>query len=494
MTKIIINSYELDEEQLKPILENPKYSLIIAGAGSGKTLTLIGKIKYLLENHLALPHEICTISFTNEATNNLRKNILKNCHVEVPTFTFHKLALDILKKAKIPYKIASPNLLEYTIQEFFHNQCFHNSFLKKQCYKVFSLPSFLPSKYIENSAKQPMIQKQIQTFINLFKANGYFQNDLKNILFTAKKEPILYLIYAIYLLYENEKESQNILDFDDIILSATKHLQENFLNLPFTYLIIDEFQDTSLCRFHFIQEILKQTNASLCVVGDDYQSIYHFSGCDLTLFLQFTKYYPETKIYKLETTYRNSDELVKTAGTFIQKNPDQIKKNLKSNKHFVKPIKIVYYKNVNTVLEHILKNIPDSQEIFILGRNHFDLKKYTKNLSYKMLDHNQILFDKFPNYKIRFLTVHAAKGLESDVVILLNLENTLYGFPSLQEDEKIFSLIKKKQPFLFEEERRLFYVALTRTKNDIYLCVPKYTPSRFIKEIKKEKHVESLFC
>ena len=98
MIKIIVNNYELDEEQLKPVLENAKYSLIIAGAGSGKTLTLIGKIKYMLDNQLIKPEEICTISFTNEATNNLKQNIFKNCHVDVPTFTFHKLALDILKK------------------------------------------------------------------------------------------------------------------------------------------------------------------------------------------------------------------------------------------------------------------------------------------------------------------------------------------------------------------------------------------------------------
>ena len=494
MDKIIVNNYSLDTEQLKPIFDNPKYSMIVAGAGSGKTLTLIGKVKYLLENKLLKPEEICMISFTNEAVFNLKENIQKNCGVDVAVFTFHKLALDILKQEHVSYQIAPPDLLCYTVQEFFQAKCFGNAFLIKKCYQVFDYPSFFSWNFLLNSPKFSGIQKQIITFINLCKANGYFQNDLKNILLHAKKEPLLYLIYAIYLLYESHKEAASILDFDDIILKTTEYLKTHSVFLPYKMLIIDEFQDTSLCRFQFIQEILRLTDASLCVVGDDYQSIYHFSGCDLSIFLQFTKYYPTAKVYKLERTYRNSDELVKTAGTFIQKNPDQIKKNLKSNKHFVKPIKIVYYKNVNTVLEHILKNIPDSQEIFILGRNHFDLKKYTKNLSYKMLDHNQVLFDKFPNYKIRFLTVHAAKGLESDVVILLNLENTLYGFPSLQEDEKIFSLIKKKQPFLFEEERRLFYVALTRTKNDIYLCVPKYTPSRFIKEIKKEKHVESLFC
>ena len=110
-----------------------------------------------------------------------------------------------------------------------------------------------------------------------------------------------------------------------------------------------------------------------------------------------------------------------------------------------------------------------------------------------MKENNEITFFKFPNRKIRFLTVHAAKGLESDVVILLNLENTLYGFPTLLKDEKILSYIKNQQPYPFEEERRLFYVGLTRTKSLIYVLVPKFNPSCFIKEIKKDKNVENLF-
>ena len=231
----------------------------------------------------------------------------------------------------------------------------------------------------------------------------------------------------------------------------------------------------------------------MCVVGDDYQSIYHFSGCDLTIFLNFASYFPNVKTYKLETTYRNSDELVKTAGRFIQKNPNQVKKELKSSKHIEKPIKLIYYKNLDSVLERVLEMIPEDKEIFILGRNHFDLKKYTKNLTYSMKENNEITFFKFPNRKIRFLTVHAAKGLESDVVILLNLENTLYGFPTLLKDEKILSYIKNQQPYPFEEERRLFYVGLTRTKSLIYVLVPKFNPSCFIKEIKKDKNVENLF-
>ena len=493
MNKICVNNYALDPEQLKPILENPKYSIIIAGAGSGKTLTLIGKVKYLLENHLLNPEEICMISFTNEATRDLQRNIQKNCKVEIPIFTFHKLALDILKKEHITYQIAKPDFLEYTIEEFFQAKCFGNTFLIKKCYQVFDYPSFFSWGFLLKSPKFSGIKKKIATFITLCKANGYFQNDLKHILKLSKKEPLLYLIYAIYLFYESNKNSAAILDFDDIILKTTEYLQTHSVSLPYKMLIIDEFQDTSLCRFQFVQEIIRLTDASLCVVGDDYQSIYHFSGCDLTIFLQFTKYYPTAKVYKLERTYRNSEELVKTAGEFIQKNPNQIKKELTSDKHLEKPIKLVFYKRVDTALEKILVKISEDKEVFILGRNHFDIKKYTKKLSYTEKENHQIVFDKFPNLNIRFLTVHSSKGLESDVVILLNLEHALYGFPILLKDEKLLSLIKKEQPYPFEEERRLFYVGITRTKSVVYVMIPRYNPSYFVKELKKHKNVEKIF-
>ena len=128
MNKIIVNGYKLDEQQMLTILENKKYSLIIAGAGSGKTLTLIGKIKYLIDNNIYKYDEICCISFTNESTNSLKKSILENCGVNVPTYTFHKLALVILKELNVDYNISSDDLLFYIVDEFFYSSGLMSSF------------------------------------------------------------------------------------------------------------------------------------------------------------------------------------------------------------------------------------------------------------------------------------------------------------------------------------------------------------------------------
>ena len=489
--KIIINGYALDDEQLKPVIENQKYSLIIAGAGSGKTLTLIGKIKYLLENNIYKKDEICCISFTNEATNNLRNNIIKNCKVEVPTYTFHKLALEILQQENIEYKISSPTLLNEIIDEFFSSKCFGNNTLQKIIYKKFHKYILSEKNWnkIISSKELNSYKKTIITFINLMKSNNYNKKDFNKFFLNKKFKKTLIIIYAIYTIYENEKESNNKIDFDDMMIEATKIVKKGNIHLPFKLIIIDEFQDTSLLRLNLINEIIKINNASLTVVGDDYQSIYKFSGCDLDLFLNFKNYYKEAKIYKLENTYRNSQELINTAGSFIEKNKRQVRKNLKSPKNLAKPIIITYFKSKNTILEKIINKIDKDKEILIIGRNNFDIKQYTKKLSYTLLENNYIKFDKLPDRKIRYLTIHTSKGLESDVVILINLENNLYGMPSKLKDPKILSLVKAKDKYPYEEERRLFYVALTRTKNEIYLVTPKDKPSIFVSEIKNNKNV-----
>lgn len=486
MNEIKVNGYTLDEEQLKPVIDNEKYSLIIAGAGSGKTLTLIGKIKYLLENKIYQPDEICCISFTNEATNNLAKNIEKNTQKKVPTFTFHKLAIEILKRNEENLKLANPKLLESIIDEFFYSHCFGNQLLQNIIFKKFFIFIFKNEKnwqQIIHSKECINYKKTILTFINLMKGKGYNKNNLLDFLKKKKYRNTLLIIYAIYIIYEQEKLGSNTLDFDDLIKEATRILKEKKVSLPYKYIIIDEFQDTSLLRFKLINELVKLNNASLCVVGDDYQSIYHFSGCDLYLFLHFKDFYPSTKIYKLQKTYRNSQELVDIAGNFIKKNPIQVKKTLHSEKHLENPIIIVYYKNKNTVLKKIIERIPKEKEILIIGRNNFDLKKYTKYLNFEK---------DFPLHKIRYLTIHTSKGLESDIVIFLNVIDDAYGIPSKLKDEKILSLVKSEDAFLYEEERRLFYVALTRTKSYIYLLTTKNETSLFIKEISHEKNIQKI--
>lgn len=476
-----VNGYRLDNQQKNAIVNAKKHSLIIAGAGSGKTLTLVGKIHYLIKIKKRKPKEILCITFTNEAVKSLKEKI--NIP-EVNVFTFHKLATHILKKENIYYEIAPPNYLENSIDEFFKKRIWENDFLKKQFQKING--QFIKSKkqyshYLETS-KYKQLKMQIISFLTLYSTNNLTKEEFKSFFKGNKKDAILFLIYAILNYYEKKKDEFHYYDFDDliknaqVIASSTK--AENIKEI-----IIDEFQDTSILRLDFITTIVKKNNANLTAVGDDFQSIYKFSGCDLNIFLNFQKYYPEASIFKIETTYRNSQELISIAGDFIMKNQKQLTKNLKSNIHLKNPIKIVKYINKQQSLIKAIQKIPKG-EILILGRNTFDIYQYISKAKIKWLENGYFQMEDC-NKSLRYLTIHKSKGLESDNVIILNLENNEHGLPCQKKNPPLTYLIQPKEEFLYEEERRLFYVALTRTRNYCYLLVPYFAPSVFIKEIKK---------
>ena len=320
----------------------------------------------------------------------------------------------------------------------------------------------------------------------MLKTYNYDYNYLKRII-KKNKSKMLLVIEKIYLIYIEELLSTNSIDFSDMISISTRLIREKGLKRYYKYIIIDEFQDISYNEFLLIKEIQRSCDSFVFCVGDDFQSIYKFAGSNIDLIRNFKKYFSKPLILRINNTYRNSNELIKTASKFIMKNKYQIRKRIRSDITLYKPIKIIYYrKNMSLLLERLL-NKYDSKYM-ILSRNTFDIKYIINdNISYK--DGMVLYKDK----EYRYLTIHKSKGLEEDNVIILNLSNNMYGFPSKKEDN-LTKLIYKKDKYLYEEERRLFYVALTRTKNYVYLFVDKDNPSIFVKEIinYSKKNIEVL--
>jgi len=465
----IVNK-KVDPYQEKAILcqEN---CLLIAGAGAGKTFTILGKITYLIENNIYREKEILVISFTNKSVSDLQNKI----KYQIDIFTFHKLAMTILKDHNISFKIAPSSLLEYITDEFF--QSLQDEKLKQSILKIFKeydYRSFLKSQKYRN------LSKIIITYIRLYKTTDSTKNELSK---SFNLNPLLTkLIIIIMTIYENELKSTSLLDFDDLIKKATETLTKTY---KYKLIIIDEFQDTSLLRWHLIEKIIKLNNAKIFAVGDDFQSIYHFTGCTIDLFLDFQKLLPNAKVLKLKYTYRNSQELIDIAGKFITKNPHQVPKELKSHLSIDKPIKYQKYLNPSKSLSKLLnKLIYQYKDILILGRNNKDIEVFLS--SQMSFDKNNIIYQ---NHQIRYLTVHSSKGLEADVTILINITNSPTGFPSQIKESKLLNhLNSSKDNYLYAEERRLFYVALTRTKNEAYLMIPLFHPSIFVKELKKITH------
>ena len=443
----------LDKYQLDAV-KSLNNTLLIAGAGSGKTFTIIKKIEFLINNNICKVDEILVMSFTNKSVNDLKEKI----NYDIDIFTFHKLAMNILNYYKIPYTIVNDNYLKFVTNEFFHS-------LKDQNMQVEILNYFneYDYQYFLSSYKYQEFIKLIITILKIYKTNNCTKNDLKR---CYKKDMFLSkYLYIIKNVYDNELMSSNLMDFDDLIINATNILNKFY---KYKYIIIDEFQDTSKIRFNLINKLRVLNNAKIFAVGDDYQSIYHFSGCDINLFLDFKNLIPNSKVLYLKYTYRNSQELINVATNFIAKNKKQLKKDLISNKRINKPIELIYYINPKKAFKKLYQKVKNiNNDVLILGRNNFDINKYC-------------------DFPVNYLTVHSAKGLEAENVIIINMVNDTYGFPNKIINNKLLEeLHPSDKNILYAEERRLFYVALTRTKNKVYILIPLVNKSCFIKELKK---------
>lgn len=361
----------------------------------------------------------------------------------------------------------------------------------------------------------------IERFINLFKTNGFNINDdgddvsedkfneiLKEIKYNENglKTRNIFLFDIIKDIYDLYVQKEGI-DFNDMINNPIKLLKANCELKDYDYIFVDEYQDTSYSRYRLLKEIVDRTNAKLIVVGDDWQSIYSFSGCQIDLFTEFEDYFDYSKEFKIQNNYRNSKDLINVTSKFILKNKSQTEKELKSDKKYPKkPIKLAKYnksKDFSLIFEDMIKeinyNYPDG-EILILGRYNEDFKYViipglfeTENFyDYEEVLNKQgfleIKYLEDQTIKIKFRTIHKSKGLESDNVILIGLKyKDPKGFPSKIKDDSIIQYVlnKTKEDTLYAEERRLFYVALTRSRNNVYLLTHEREPSEFITDLEK---------
>lgn len=358
-------------------------------------------------------------------------------------------------------------------------------------------------------------------FIVNFKTNGYTAEEFNRMYHSTKNvrsRLFLNICEDCFLEYERYLKENNAVDFEDMINESArvlKEVKEMKKKLHFKYVIVDEYQDISRQRFDLTKALSEVTDAKIIAVGDDWQSIYAFSGSDITLFTKFEEKMGYAKLLKIVRTYRNAQDVIDIAGNFIQKNPTQITKSLLSPKNIKDPA-IIYtydatYKKyddnrksgvlyatasaVETALDQIIEfNRADGKKegedgtILLLGRYGFDGDQLEKSglFEYKTRG-SKLKSVKYPKLDITFMTVHMAKGLGYDNVIVVNGKNETYGFPSKIEDDPVLSfVIKGDNSIDYAEERRLFYVAMTRTKNRVYFIAPEQNPSEFLLEIKHD--------
>ena len=339
----------------------------------------------------------------------------------------------------------------------------------------------------------------IMSFITLMKANektidGMLNENPENLLPNARPHDIrnriilTNIIKPFYEEYEKSLDGEYKIDFTDAIIEATDLCRKGLWQ-HYEYILVDEFQDISVDRYKLLQALRSDSpKTKLFCVGDDWQSIFRFAGSDMSLVYDFENYFGFTEHCKIETTYRFHQPLINKSSEFIMKNQEQRPKTIgtpegDTYKTYLNFIKCDCEKDDGVLSEvvNIINNIPTNQSILLLGRYNYDARSvgYKSNIDMSV---NRMMIT-ISGREIPFLSVHSAKGLEADNVILVNCNQGAYGFPSLIEDDPILDFVlSKKEAYPFAEERRLFYVAMTRAKKNMYVLYDQKRPSPFIGE------------
>lgn len=404
-----------------------------------------------------------------------------------PPAHFGQKYLDEMKwKSEIHQKYKT-DLISTTFHEFITGSIFQK--LAKELKSRGQ--TFQPRILAEINTKAQAIYEQdanelYSSFLSHYKSN---QVSITSLLakpyLTLRQSLFLELFAKVYEKYDFILKSNEEHDFDDLLIESAKLVNENKYKSPFKLIIVDEFQDTSQARARFIQSLLNQVpEAKLFCVGDDWQAIYRFAGSDISIFKHFEKVFGYTKQTQLTQTFRSNQGIANIASGFIQKNKAQLQKVVKAiDKTASKVVEINFSTKNQEINEYLLKTIVEinkantgkgkKKSIFILGRYNHHKPNLGNNLSF------------FNNCTVQFKTIHSSKGLQADYVILVGLNKGGGAFPAEKEDDPLLNMVlPQPETHAFAEERRLFYVALTRAKEKVFLIGER--GSVFLEEITKD--------
>lgn len=338
----------------------------------------------------------------------------------------------------------------------------------------------------KNGAVDQFTKLLIQ-FLNHFKNNQYQMDALKKKvhLLDFRTKAFLDIFEIVSNEYEVRKQSAHCIDFYDMINDAVSLIKQGRYKSQFKYILVDEFQDISSARSRLVHALFSQVDdCILTVVGDDWQSINRFAGSDVSIIKNFSTYFGRSETIFLDNTFRFDNNISNVASKFIMKNPSQITKSIQTVKQSNNPSIYIYQNSPNETryIERILsfldkKTTDDTKKsVLILARFHH-LKP----------DNFYQIQNRFQKFTIDFLSIHGSKGLGADYVILLGLDKGKFGFPCEIEDDPILDIVMSQQEnYKFAEERRLFYVALTRTKEKLFIVSNIHEKSEFVQEIIEE--------
>lgn len=351
------------------------------------------------------------------------------------------------------------------------------------------------------------LARSFRVFQQHVKNNGLSREQLYTALSTQSKDGFaarLRMYLAIYeriaAEWERRLQRGNFIDFEDMLILAAGHVESGAYKSPYTLILADEFQDSSRARIRLLKALSAQSDppAHLCVVGDDWQGINRFAGSDITVMTEFEKTFDNATLLSLNTTFRCPQDLCDVSSQFVQANPAQIKKQVKTTNPLTKTPMLAYgFQQRDGMMVHIEDQLASMHRfategklmptkgshitIMLLGRYRDDQPTALESWQRRFGD----------RLKIDFRTAHGSKGLEAEYVFILNVVQGTRGFPSqIQDDPALQIAMPVPDPYPFAEERRLFYVAMTRARKQVRFYAMLGQPSQFLVELVKAEHLK----
>ena len=365
--------------------------------------------------------------------------------------------------------------------------------LKKQLVKHgVTLTQRSPEEMLELVKKSEQFEdfiNLIHTFLTLMKSNNNTPAELSGRQNKKRFKVFMDVFTPIYQEYERQLAKKSEIDYNDMINHAALHFEQGDFKKSYKYILVDEFQDMSMGRYALLKSIRKQNpGVKLYAVGDDWQSIFRFTGSDISIITQFEKHFGFTSKTSILQTYRFNDEILKVSSEFIQKNPAQLKKSLTAGRtakmnsfEFVGlDVQGGFNAQQQAKSDHVRRLLRDI-EFQQLGTNVYLIGRYKHNVP---LDFYQIQIE-FPGLSLSYHTAHRVKGMTCDFAILLDVDSGILGFPSEVADDPLLDcLLHEGDSFVNAEERRVFYVAITRARHKNYLMYSLTRPSKFLSELR----------
>lgn len=357
-----------------------------------------------------------------------------------------------------------------------------------------------PDREIQGDVTPPQfaeLVRLVRTFMTHVKSNSLDEEAIEARLSGDRRELrgvrtrlFLDLYWAIHREWDRQLGAQNYVDFEDMLVLAADHLEAGNVDPGYELILVDEFQDVSQARARLVRGLLQHPGRFLMAVGDDWQAINRFAGADISVMTKFDEWFGASTQLALETTFRCPQSICDVGSRFVMRNPRQFQKSVRSAQADPgPPVVLIRVDDVKAGVARALDELSRSaaRATAEFGRS----AKATVNLLGRYSFDSEAMPDDVPsNLDVAFRTVHGSKGLEADYIVIPRLVSGRYAFPSEIADDPVLDLaMAEPDDFHNAEERRLFYVALTRARRQVILVTQRGKESTFVVELLRDKLV-----